>query len=70
MKTVKQFLPSISYKNIFWGQSREISRYLGFPEGSFKLYLALSLPFFLDLWFLATKKERLSTTKLFLEGMQ
>ena len=24
--------------NIFWGQFRQISRYLGFPEGSFKLF--------------------------------
>ena len=32
--------------NIFWGQFRQISRYLGFPEGSFKLFLAHSLPFF------------------------
>ena len=27
---------TISYKKIFWGQFRPISRYLGFPEGSFK----------------------------------
>ena len=31
---------------IFWGQFRKISRYLGFPESSFKHSLAHSLPFF------------------------
>ena len=35
---------------IFGCQFRQISRYLGFPEGSFKLFLAHSLPFFS--WFL------------------
>ena len=32
--------------NIFGGQLRQISRYLDFPEGSFKLFLAHSLPLF------------------------
>ena len=34
--------------NIFGGQFRQLSRYLGFPEGSLKLFIAHSLPFFLD----------------------
>ena len=32
--------------NILGGQFRQILRYLGFPEGSFKLFLAHSIPFF------------------------
>ena len=40
------FLPAISYKKFFEGQFMQISRYLGFPEGSFKLFLARSLPAF------------------------
>ena len=43
------------------GQFRQISRYLGFPEGSFKLFLALSLPFFLDCWSCVKKRKGKST---------
>ena len=53
---------------IFWGQFRQISRYLGFPEGSFKLFSARYLPFFLDFWS-CVKKRKIESTS-FLEAMQ
>ena len=40
------FFRSFPIKKIFVGQFRQISRYLDFPEGSFEIFLAHSLPFF------------------------
>ena len=65
MKKMLMFLPTISYKNFFGGQFRQISRYLGFPEGSFKLFLAQCLPFFLNFWSFMIKKERMSQKMCF-----
>ena len=41
---------------------------MDFPEGSFKLLLALSFLFFLDLWVYVTKKRKIEYAKVFLKG--
>ena len=46
---------------ILGGQFRHISRYMGFPEGSFKLFSAHSLPFFLDFCSCVKKRKDKST---------
>ena len=68
MKKMQLFLSTISYLTFLGSQFRQISRYLGFPEGSFKLFLAHSLPFFFLISAPVWKKGRISQQKFLFRG--